>query len=181
MLQACHAWDVSGEGWASDSGREFGILCRRVVELETWNVTIQTLTGGDAMPTVTRFEDLEAWQRARTLCNEVYAVSNKGIFSKDFGLKDQIRRASVSILSNIAEGFERSGSREFIQFLSIAKGSAGELRSQLYVALDQGYLAQRDFLRLTSLASETGKIAAGLMRYLRESAIKGTKFKAPKS
>lgn len=95
----------------------------------------------------------------------------------DFTLRDQVRRASVSTMSNIAEGFERSGSGEFIQFLAIAKGSAGELRSQLYVALDQGYILQEDFDRLSVLATDTAKMVAGLMKYLRKSGVKGTKYK----
>jgi four helix bundle protein len=84
-------------------------------------------------------------------------------------------------MSNIAEGFERSGSAEFIQYLAIAKGSAGEVRSQLYVALDQGYVEQVDFTRLATIANETGKIIAGLMQYLRGAKIKGTKYKSLKS
>lgn len=125
------------------------------------------------MPTFTRFEDMEAWRQARVLCGEIYRVSGRGSFAKDFGLRDQIRRASVSIMSNIAEGFERSGTGELIQFLAIAKGSAGEMRSQLYIALDQ-----EEFARLASLASDTGKMIAGLMMYLRKSGIKGTKYKS---
>lgn len=130
------------------------------------------------MPTFTRFEDMEAWRQARVLCGEIYRVSGKGFFAKDFGLRDQIRRASVSIMSNIAEGFERSGTGEFIQFLAIAKGSAGELRSQLHIALDQGYLNREEFARLSSSASDTAKIIAGLMSYLRKAGVKGTKYKS---
>ncbi len=89
------------------------------------------------MATFKKFEDIEAWQRSRALTREVYSVTAEGTFAKDYGLKDQIRRASVSIMSNIAEGFERSGSKEFAQFLATAKGSAGEV---LYVALDQRYI-----------------------------------------
>jgi four helix bundle protein len=130
------------------------------------------------MPTFTRFEDMEAWRQARVLCQEIYCVSGQGSFVKDFGLRDQIRRASVSIMSNIAEGFERSGTGEFIQFLAIAKGSAGEMRSQLYIALDQGYLDQGECARLASLAIDTGKMIAGLRMYLRKSGIKGAKYKS---
>lgn len=130
------------------------------------------------MPTFTRFEDIEAWKHARMLCQEIYHVSGHGSFAKDFGLRDQIRSASVSIMSNIAEGFERSGTGEFMQFLAIAKGSAGEMRSQLYIALDQGYLNQREFARLSNVANDTGKMLAGLMLYLRKSGIKGTKYKS---
>jgi four helix bundle protein len=100
------------------------------------------------------------------------------MFARDFPLRDQIRKAGVSIISNIAEGFDRGGTAEFVQFLSFAKGSAGEVRSQLYVAKDQGYLTSEDFDRLMELADETSRLIGGLMIYLRKSGIKGTKFKA---
>ena len=129
------------------------------------------------MPTFTQFEDMAPWRQARSLCGEIYRVSGRGSFAKDFGLRDQIRRASVSIMSNIAEGFERSGTGEFIQFLAIAKGSPGEMKSQLYIAFDQGYLNREDFARLSSSASDTAKIIAGLMSHLRKSGVKGTKYK----
>jgi four helix bundle protein len=89
------------------------------------------------MGTFRSFEDIEAWQKARSLTSRIYSESNSGKFQRDFGLRDQIRRASVAVMSNIAEGFERAGNKEFLQFLSIAKGSAGEVKSQLFVALDQ--------------------------------------------
>jgi len=89
------------------------------------------------MATFNNFEDIEAWQKARQLTKRIYEITKKGALAKDYGLKDQIRRASVSIMSNIAEGFERGGNKEFIQFLSTAKGSSGEVRSQLYVIVDQ--------------------------------------------
>ena len=130
------------------------------------------------MPTFNRFEDIEAWRHARTLCGEIYRISGRGPFAKDFALRDQMRRSSGSIMSNIAEGFERSGSREFIQFLAIAKGSAGEVRSHLYIALDQGYLTREDFTRLFGLASDTAKMVAGLMKYLCTTGVTGTKYKA---
>ena len=129
------------------------------------------------MATFQKFEDIEAWQRARKLTREIYTVSNENPFSKDFGLRDQIRKASVSIMSNIAEGFERGGTKEFIQFLSIAKGSSGELRSQLYVALDRGYLKEEMFDRLLVTALETSRMISGLINYLRKSKMKGTKYK----
>ena len=91
---------------------------------------------------IKNFEDIESWRKARKLTNDIYQTTATGKFMRDFGLKDQIRRASVSILSNIAEGFERGGDKEFSQFLGIAKGSCGEVRAQLYVALDQDYLSQ---------------------------------------
>ncbi len=100
------------------------------------------------------------------------------MFARDFPLRDQIRKAGVSIISNIAEGFDRGGTAEFVQFLSFAKGSAGEVRSQLYVAKDQGYLTSEDFDRLMELTDETSRLIGGLMVYLRKSGIKGTKFKS---
>lgn len=111
---------------------------------------------------VERFEDLIAWQKARELTREVYRVTRSGEFARDFGLRDQIRRASVSIMSNIAEGFDRSGKAEFHQFLVIAKGSAAEVRSQLYVAHDSGYIRQDVFSNLMSLAEEISRIVNGL-------------------
>ena len=89
---------------------------------------------------VKNFEDLEIWKDARALTREVYQLTRDSKFLKDFGLRDQIRRAAISVMSNIAEGFERGGNQEFVQFLYVAKASCGEVRSQLYVALDQGYV-----------------------------------------
>ncbi len=114
------------------------------------------------MSKVERFDDLIAWQKARELTKRIYEVTRQGDFAKDFGLKDQIQRAAVSIMSNIAEGFERGGRAEFHQFLSTAKASCAEVRSQLYVALDTGYLSQSAFDQLQSLAEEVGKILGGL-------------------
>ena len=129
------------------------------------------------MATFQKFEDIEAWQRARELTREIYTASNENPFSKDFGLRDQVRKTSVSIMSNIAEGFERDGTKEFIQFLSVAKGSSGELRSQLYVALDQGYLEEERFDRLLDIVLETSRMIGGLINYLRKSKMKGPKYK----
>jgi four helix bundle protein len=95
--------------------------------------------------TIKYFEDLEVWKEARRLTREIYRLTQDGKFSRDFGLREQIRRAAVSVMSNIAEGFERGGNQEFIQFLYVAKGSCGEVRSQLYVALDQAYVGQPEF------------------------------------
>jgi four helix bundle protein len=120
------------------------------------------------MATFQSFEEIEAWQNARKLTQDIYDVSNSGPFSKDFGLRDQIRRASVSVMSNIAEGFERDGIREFIRFLTIAKGSVGEVRSQLYVALGQDYITKETFDRLFDLASETARMIGGLIKYLKQ-------------
>ena len=109
-----------------------------------------------------RFEELIAWQKARLLTAAVYLVTNQGAFSRDFKLCDQIRDAAVSVMSNIAEGFERNRPREFHQFLSIAKGSCGEVRSQLYVALDTGYLTREEFDTLYEQACEVSRIVNGL-------------------
>ena len=129
------------------------------------------------MATFKKFEEIEAWRKARELTKRIYKVSRTTSFARDFGLKDQIRRASVSIMSNIAEGYDRSGTGEFIQFLATAKGSAAEVKCQLYVALDQSYIDQRTFVELTSLAAETGNMIGGLINYLRRSGLKGTKYK----
>jgi len=127
------------------------------------------------MATFRSFEEIDAWQKARVLVSELYSVTDRAPFSKDFGLKDQIRRASISVLSNIAEGFERDGRKEFIQFLSVAKGSAGEVKAQLYVAMDQGYLTQSEFDKVAALVNETGRMIGGLIGYLKQSGIKGSK------
>ena len=119
------------------------------------------------MATIGKFEDIEAWQLAREMTKAIYAISNDGAFARDFGLRDQIRRAAVSIMSNIAEGFERGGVREFIQFLSIAKGSAAEVQAQLYVALDAGHIKQEQFKDLYDLAGDTGRLIGGFIRYLK--------------
>jgi four helix bundle protein len=99
------------------------------------------------------------------------------MFVRDFGLKDQIRRPSVSILSNIAEGFERGGDKEFCQFLAVAKGSCGEVRAQLYVALDQGYLSQDVFDDLSKNATEVAQLLSGFIRYLKGSELRGNRFR----
>ncbi len=129
------------------------------------------------MATVRRFEELEAWRRSRELAREIYSVSKKGPFARDFGLRDQVRRAAVSIMSNLAEGFERGGDREFIHFAAQAKGSSAEVRAQLYVALDQGYIDQQTFDRLTATTIEINQMLAGLIKYLRSSNLKGSKYK----
>lgn len=111
---------------------------------------------------VVKFEDLIAWQKARELTRRVYEITRAGEFAKDFRLSSQIQSAAVSIMSNIAEGFERSGLGEFHQFLSTAKASCAELRSQLYVALDAGYIDERMFHELRLQAEEVGRIIGGL-------------------
>lgn len=118
------------------------------------------------MGKIERFEDIKAWQTARVLVSAVYRVSGKGKFGKDFGLRDQIRRAAVSVMSNIAEGFERFSDKEFHRFLHIAKGSAGEVRSQLFVAMDLGYVTGDEFDELRSKAEEVAKVLSGVITYL---------------
>ena len=140
----------------------------RVTGLGVWQ-DIPT-SGADnerPMATFRDFEEIEAWQNGRLLTREVYRTSRKGTFARDFALRDQMRRAALSITSNIAEGFERNSPKAFLHFLSIAKGSAGELRSQCYVALDEGYLTQDEFHRLRALSTTTIRQIGGLMRYLR--------------
>jgi len=129
------------------------------------------------MAKVKKFEDIQSWKKARSLTKEIYEVTLTGPFGTDFGLRDQIRRATVSILSNIAEGFERGGDKEFLHFLSIAKGSAGELRAQLYVALDQKYISAKVFDALTTEATEISQLLSGFMRYLKRSDLRGNKLK----
>lgn len=118
------------------------------------------------MASIERFENLEVWRDARALVHAVYTVSQNGAFAKNYGLRDQIQRASVSIMSNIAEGFERSGNKEFSHFLYMAKGSAGEVRSQLYVAHDLGYLDEVEFKRLHELALCVARQLSGFIKYL---------------
>lgn len=113
-----------------------------------------------------RFEDIEAWQKARTLSSMVYQVTNDGLFARDFGLRDQTRRSAVSIMSNIAEGFERNSNRVFRRFLLIAKGSAGELRSQLYIAGDANLISADQFADLHGRATEISRMLQSLANYL---------------
>lgn len=130
------------------------------------------------MATITRFEDIEAWQLGRELKKLVYKVSKVGEFAKDFALKEQIRRAAMSITANIAEGFERDGNREFIQFLSTSKGSCGEIQDHLYTALDEAYITQQQFDDMYRRATETGRKIGAFMNYLNRSEIRGRKFNA---
>jgi four helix bundle protein len=111
---------------------------------------------------IDKFEDLIAWQKARELTREVYQISRRGAFAKDFGLSGQIQKAAVSIMSNVAEGFERGGRSEFHQFLSIAKASCAEVRSLLYVALDVKYIAKEEFRKILNKAEEVGRVVGGL-------------------
>ncbi len=129
------------------------------------------------MNRIERFEDIIAWQKARVLTKEIYSCTNVGQFARDFGLKDQIQRSSVSTMSNIAEGFERGGDKEFVQFLSTSKGSCGEVKSHLYVALDQGYITPVRFEGLYGQATEVSRLVSGFMTHLRESGLHGRKYR----
>lgn len=128
------------------------------------------------MGKVSCFEDLEVWQKAREFAKLVYETSNKGSFARDFSLKDQINRSSGSIMDNIAEGFERGGNKELIQFLSYSKGSSGEARSQLYRAVDKAYIEQTEFDFLKSKSIELSKQLSGFMSYLKTSEMRGEKY-----
>ena len=125
------------------------------------------------------FEDLEVWKAARALTNKIYGITKDVAFSKDFGLRDQIRRASVSIMSNIAEGHERGGNQELIQFLSIAKGSYGEVRCQLYIAGDQNYINQNELKPLIEHCKRISIMINNFMEHLKGSRYKGSKYKMP--
>jgi len=129
------------------------------------------------MSKIEKFEDIEAWKKARELTKSIYELTDRGSLARDFGLKDQLRRSSVSIMANIAEGFEREGDKEFRQFLAVAKGSVGELKAQLYVAMDADLIPNEHFSRLLILADETSRLIAGFMRYLKQSTYKGSKYK----
>ncbi|MBZ5536085.1 MAG: four helix bundle protein [Acidobacteriia bacterium] len=117
--------------------------------------------------TVHRFEDLKCWQEARELTKLIYGLTKSGGIHRDFGLRDQMRRASVSIMANIAEGFQRRADREFVQFLQVAMASASEIESHLYVALDQGYIAEEQFSNAYQCSGKTGKMISALIKYLR--------------
>ena len=126
------------------------------------------------------FEDLEVWKSARVLANKIYEITRDNVFSKDYGLRDQIRRASVSVMSNIAEGYERGGNQELIQFLSIAKGSCGEVRCQLYIAGDQDYISQNELKPLIEQCKRISIMINNFMEHLKGSRYKDPKYKMPK-
>ncbi len=126
------------------------------------------------MATIQRFEDLICWQKARELTREVYKEFKS---CKDYGFTDQIQRASVSVLSNIAEGFERGTKAEFLNYLYIAKGSAGEVRAQLYVALDVGYLHMEKFKHLSALAADCSRLIQSFAEKVKTGMGAGTQFK----
>jgi four helix bundle protein len=124
------------------------------------------------MATIKSFEEIEAWRKARLFSKEIFELTQGGSFSRDFALRDQINRSSGSIMDNIAEGFERGGTKEFIQFLSIAKGSAGEVRSQLYRAHDRNHIDNNKCAMLMEQIKEVSMTIAGFIVYLRATDIK---------
>jgi four helix bundle protein len=123
--------------------------------------------GGIYMATFKRFEDILAWQKARETTSLVYRITSRGMFAKDFGLRDQLRKASVSIMANIAEGFGRRSDKEFSNFLNIAHGSTAECQSHLYVALDAGYIEKPEFDQLYAAYAQCSKMIIGLIHHLR--------------
>ena len=116
---------------------------------------------------IERFEDIQAWQKARELVNRIYSTTNKGDFAKDYSLKDQLRRASISVMSNISEGYARQTDKEFAQFLYIASGSTAEVQSLLYAAQDLNYISKEEFDNIYELSSEVARLIAGFRKYLQ--------------
>jgi four helix bundle protein len=130
------------------------------------------------MAGVKRFEDLDVWKEARALTSQVYRISRRGEFARDFGLRDQMQRAAVSVMSNVAEGFGGRTSREYVQFLGYARRSASEVQSQLYVALDLGYISQSEFDDVYAAADSCSRQLYGFIRYLK-SQPEGSRIKEP--
>ena len=131
------------------------------------------------MASITRFEDILAWQKAKELVREIYVICGNSRISRDFGLRDQICRAAVASMSNSADGFGRKSGKDFAHFLDIARGSALEVQSLLYVARDLEYITQADFARLYSLAEQTVSLIAGFTSYLRHSATPNSAHRTP--
>jgi four helix bundle protein len=117
---------------------------------------------------IDRFEELEVWKVRMALCSDIYKLTNSEFFSKDFGLKDQIRRSAVSVPSNISEGYERDSKRQFLYFLVIAKGSCGELRTQLMIARNLNYLDEKEFVKINEQCLSTSKQLSGFISYLKK-------------
>ena len=129
------------------------------------------------MATFKTFQEVEVWQKAMDLIEKIYLITNNKTFSSDYNLVNQIRRSAISVASNIAEGMERDGNKELINFLYISKGSCGELHCQLMIAQRIGYLDMNNFSELSNLATEIGKSLGGLITYLKDSEFKGKKYK----
>jgi len=137
----------------------------RVVSRESWSRGVEMMGEGKK---IRRFEDIVGWQKARELVKVIYQMTNElEGFRKDSGLKDQIRRAAVSSMSNVSEGFARTSDKEFANFLSIARGSVAEVQSQLYIALDLNYINKNTFNTAYTLADETSRLLTNFMKYLR--------------
>lgn len=128
---------------------------------------MKELKGSEGVDEIRRFEDLKAWQRARELTNIVYALTKKEGFCKDYSLVDQVHRAVISVMNNIAEGFERGSNKDFVKFLFIARCSVGEVRSILYLALDQNYIEKEEFQNTCDISIEVSRIIWGLIKSLR--------------
>jgi four helix bundle protein len=129
------------------------------------------------MSKIEMFEDTELWKKGRVIVNKIYDFSSAGEFAKDFAMKNQMRDAGLSIVSNITEGFERDGDKENLQFISYAKGSAGEARAQLYIAFDRNYISRQEFEETRAMLPEESRMCSGFMRYLRSSRLQGRKRK----
>ena len=125
--------------------------------------------GKHEMSKIERYEDIQAWQRARELNAGIYKITKQGHFAKDFSLRDQIRRSAISIMANIAEGYGRKSNKEFANFLNMAHGSAAEVQCHLYSALDQDYISPEDFQIMYDKVEEVSKMIQGLMNYLNNS------------
>lgn len=154
-------FQVSSSKWGFDRGKCFDKINTKITD----------------MAKVECFEDLKVWQMARELCKDIHKLTLPDNFSKDYKLVRQIKASSGSIIDNIAEGFERDGNKDFIQFLSISKGSSGETRSQLYRAIDNGYISQKEFDTAYEMSLECSKMLKGFIVYLKDSDLKGNKFK----
>ncbi|HRN55202.1 MAG TPA: four helix bundle protein [Agriterribacter sp.] len=129
------------------------------------------------MPTILKFEELEIWKQARVLSLKVFQFTQKEIFAKEYRFKDQIKSAAGSVMDNIAEGFERSSRLEFVNFLGIAKGSCGEVKSQLYRALDQKFITGSEFNEVYVQYEGLSAGITAFMNYLNQSDIRGQKFR----
>jgi len=125
-----------------------------------------------------KFEDLPVWRDSRELVREIFKIARGKALYKEFSFRKHLERTAVSIMANIAEGYERDGDKEFVQFLSQAKASAGELRSHLYVALDMDFIESKEFDSLTHKATLISKQLSGLIRYIKKSKVGGRKYKS---